>query len=72
MDRKRLLTGLVFAFFAAFLLAAFVYHEIKRASTPAPASMKQIVVASGPLPLGTRLTSRNCAPFPGPRPPRRS
>lgn len=67
MDRKRLLTGLVFAFFAAFLLAAFVYHEIKRASTPAPVVvMKQIVVASGPLPLGTRLTSKELRTIPWP------
>jgi pilus assembly protein CpaB len=67
MDRKRMTTGLLIAVFAALMLSLFVYHEFKIASTPAPVvEMKQIVVAAGPLPLGTLLTAKDLRIIPWP------
>jgi pilus assembly protein CpaB len=67
MDRKRLFTGLIIAVFAAFLLAMFVYHEFKVASAPRPVVvMNQIVVAAGPLPLGTYLSPKSLKVIPWP------
>jgi pilus assembly protein CpaB len=67
MDRKRFFTGLAFAGIAAFFLATFVYHEFKLASIPAPVVvMNQIVVAAGPLPLGTLLTAKELKTIPWP------
>lgn len=67
MDRKRMISGLAIAVVAAFLLAGFVYHEFKLASIPAPVvQMRQIVVATGPLPLGTLLTAKELKTIPWP------
>jgi pilus assembly protein CpaB len=67
MDRTRMMIGLAVSVFAGFLLSIFVYHEFKLVSAPAPVVvMRQIVVASGPLPLGTRLTANNLRVIPWP------
>ena len=67
MDRKRLVTGLMIALVAGLLLSMWVYHEFRIASTPAPVVvMKQIVVAAGPLPLGTILTPQLLRTIPWP------
>jgi pilus assembly protein CpaB len=67
MDRKRLVTGLVFAVFAALMLTIFIVHEFRLASAPRPVVvMKEIVVAAGPLPLGTRLTEKDLRVIPWP------
>jgi pilus assembly protein CpaB len=56
MNRNRLVIGLLFAMVLAFFLSAFVYREFKQvAARPRTVQMQQIVVAAGPLPLGTRL-----------------
>ena len=67
MDRKRLWTGLGIAVLCGLFLAMFVNYEIRKASIPAPVIvMKQIVVAAGPLPLGTVLTSKDLRVIPWP------
>jgi pilus assembly protein CpaB len=67
MDRNRMMIGLAVAVVAGLLLSVFIYHEFQIASTPAPVVvMKQIVVASGPLPLGTRLSSKDLRTIPWP------
>jgi pilus assembly protein CpaB len=67
MNRNRLMAGLGIAIFAGILLSMFVYHEFKIASAPIPTiQMKQIVVAAGPLPLGTRLTAKDLRTIPWP------
>jgi pilus assembly protein CpaB len=67
MDRNRMVIGLAVASFVGLLFAWFVYHEFKLASMPAPVvEMKQIVVAAGPLPLGTRLTTKDLRTIPWP------
>jgi pilus assembly protein CpaB len=67
MDRNRMMIGLAVSVFAGFLLSIFVYHEFKLVSSPAPVVvMQQIVVASGPLPLGTRLTANDLRVIPWP------
>src|ERR1700689_2002442 len=67
MDRKRMFTGLAIAVFAGLFLAVFVYHEFKLAMIPAPVvQMKEIVVATGPLPLGTVLTAKELKTIPWP------
>lgn len=67
MDRKRLLTGLGIAVIAGLMLAIFVNYEIRKASIPAPVVvMNQIVVAAGPLPLGTVLTAKDLRLIPWP------
>ncbi len=67
MDRNRMMVGLGIAIFAGLLLAIFVYHEIKLASIPPPVvEMRQIVVAAGPLPLGTVLTAKDLRVIPWP------
>jgi len=68
MDRNRMYVGLAIATLAGLLLAMYVHHEIKLASVPAPVViMKQIVVAKGPLPLGTRLTKKDLKVIPWPK-----
>jgi pilus assembly protein CpaB len=67
MNRNRLMVGLAIAVFAGLLLSMFVYHEFKIASSPAPTiQMQQIVVAAGPMPLGTRLTEKDLRVIPWP------
>jgi pilus assembly protein CpaB len=67
MDRNRMTLGLGFAFFVGLFFAWFVYHEFKLASAPAPVVVrKQMVVAAGPLPLGTRLTAKDLRIIPWP------
>jgi pilus assembly protein CpaB len=60
MNTNRLLIGLVIALVVAFLLSSFVYKQFQKASTNRPTVETQpLVVASVPLPLGTRLDSSN-------------
>jgi pilus assembly protein CpaB len=67
MDRSRMMIGLAISVFAGLLLSIFVYHEFKIASAPIPLPAKEeIVVAAGPLPLGTRLTSKDLRIVPWP------
>ena len=67
MDRKRMLTGLAIATFLGFILTVFVVHEFRVATAPEPVVvMKQMVVAAGPLPLGTRLTEKDLRVIPWP------
>lgn len=67
MDRNRMAVGLGIAVFVGLLLSMFVYHEFKLASAPTPVVvMKQMVVAAGPLPLGTRLTAKDLRIIPWP------
>ena len=67
MDRNRMMIGMAVSVFAGLLLSIFVYHEFKLASAPAPVVvMQQIVVASGPLPLGTRLGAKDLRVIPWP------
>jgi pilus assembly protein CpaB len=67
MNRNRLMIGLVFAVVLAFFLSAFVYREFKRvASAPPPVQMQHIVVAAGPLALGTRLDASKLRTIPWP------
>ncbi len=67
MDRNRMTIGLGIAVVVGLLFAIFVYHEFKLASAPAPLIvMKQMVVASGPLPLGTRLAAKDLRIIPWP------
>jgi pilus assembly protein CpaB len=67
MDRNRMMIGLAIAVVAGLLLSIFIYHEFRIASAPAPVVvMKQIVVAATPLPLGTRLTSKDLRVIPWP------
>src|ERR1700719_1229262 len=56
MNRNRLIIGLGVAIVLAFLVSSFVYQKFKQASAVVPAvAMKQIVVATAPMQLGTRL-----------------
>jgi pilus assembly protein CpaB len=67
MNRNRMLAGLAFAVICALFLATFVFHEFKQASAPRPVvQMRQIVVAAGPLPLGTRLEAKDLRIMPWP------
>src|SRR5215472_679471 len=60
MNTNRLLIGLVIALVVAFLLSSFVYKQFQKVSTSKNAVDTQpLVVASVPLPLGTRLDSTN-------------
>jgi pilus assembly protein CpaB len=67
MNRNRMMVGLAFAVFSAFVFSLFVYHEFKQATAPRAAiQMRQIVVAIGPLPLGTRLGPKDLRTIPWP------
>ena len=67
MNSNRLLIGLGIAFFAAFILAVFVYREFKAVSAPVVAVPTHvIVVANDALPLGTRLDGSNVKTIPWP------
>jgi pilus assembly protein CpaB len=57
MNRNRLLMGLALAIVIAFALSAYVYRTFKLATSMPAIATEQIVVASQPLPLGTRLDS---------------
>ena len=60
MNTNRLLVGLVIALVVAFLLSSFVYKQFQKLSTSKPTVETQpLVVASVPLPLGTRLDPTN-------------
>jgi pilus assembly protein CpaB len=66
MDRNRM-AAVGFAFVFALFVAALVYHEFKVVSTPPPVIiMKQMVVAAGPLPLGTVLSAKDLRTIPWP------
>jgi pilus assembly protein CpaB len=66
MDRNRM-AAVGFAFVFALIVAVAVYHEFKVVSTPPPVViMKQIVVAAGPLPLGTVLSAKDLRTIPWP------
>jgi pilus assembly protein CpaB len=67
MNRNRLLIGLVSAVILGLILSSFVYLEFKQASAPKPSiPVGQIVVAAGPLPLGTRLDAAKLKTIPWP------
>jgi pilus assembly protein CpaB len=67
MNRNRLLVGLAFAMVLAFLLSAFVYRQFKLVASRQPVvQMQHIVVAAGPLPLGTRLDGSKLRTIPWP------
>jgi pilus assembly protein CpaB len=59
MNVNRLLVGLGIAILVAFLMSSFVYRQFKMASSVKAASSQPLVVAAGPLPLGTRLDPSN-------------
>lgn len=59
MNTNRLLIGLVVALVVAFLLSSFVYKQFQKASVVKPSDTQPLVVASVPLPLGTRLDATN-------------
>ena len=68
MNRNRLLIGLAFAVVMAFILSTFVYRQFKAVASRQPiVQMQHIVVAAGPLPLGTRLdpSKLRTIPWPG-------
>ena len=67
MNRNRLFIGLVSAIVLGLILSSFVYREFKQASAPKPSvPIGQIVVAVGPLPLGTRLDAAKLKTIPWP------
>ncbi len=66
MNTNRLLVGLAVAVVVAFLLSAFVYQQFKKAANVPTVSMQTLVVASRPLPLGTRLDESNLTVIPWP------
>jgi pilus assembly protein CpaB len=67
MNRNRLLIGLALAIVLAFILSAFVYRQFKAVASRQPViQMQHIVVAAGPLPLGTRLDQAKLRTIPWP------
>ena len=66
MNKNRVIFGLVVAIAVAVLLSVFVYREFQQASAVRPAQSQQIVVAAGPLALGTRLDANNITMIPWP------
>lgn len=66
MDKKRLVVGLAIAVVIAFALSALVYKTLKQASASKTVAMNQIVVASTPLQLGTRVDASNLRLIPWP------
>ena len=67
MNQNRLIIGLTVAVVAGLFLSTFVYRTLKRASAMRPAAVTQhIVVAAGPLQLGTRLDANNVRLIPWP------
>src|SRR5215475_14118124 len=59
MNTNRLLIGLVIALVVAFLLSSFVYKKFQEAAVQKPTDTQSLVVASVPLPLGSRLDATN-------------
>jgi pilus assembly protein CpaB len=59
MDRNRMFTGLGIAVAIAFFFSLYMYRTIARLSNARPAATRQIVVASRPIQLGTRLDAAN-------------
>jgi pilus assembly protein CpaB len=71
MSRNRIILGLFVAILLAALLSTFVYKKFQEvASQTGPVSTRTIVVASQPLPLGTRLepSMLRTIPWPGDEP----
>ena len=68
MNRNRLIIGLAAAIAIAAIMSIFVYRQFKQASAsvPKPIVMQQIVVASTPLQLGTRVDANNLRLIPWP------
>ncbi len=66
MNINRVLIGLAVAVVVAFLLSAFVYQQFKKMANVPTVSMQTLVVASQPLPLGTRLDESNLHTIPWP------
>ena len=67
MNQNRLIIGLTVAVVAGLFLSIFVYRTLKQASLVRPAAITQhIVVAAGPLQLGTRLDGNNIRLIPWP------
>jgi pilus assembly protein CpaB len=67
MNKNRVIIGLFVAISVALLLSLYVYHAFRQATAVQPVRTQQIVVATIPLPLGTRLDSSNIRlmPWPG-------
>ena len=68
MNRNRLIIGLLAAVAIAAVLSVFVYRQFKQmaSAAPKPVVMQQIVVASAPLKLGTRVGADNLKLIPWP------
>jgi pilus assembly protein CpaB len=66
MNQNRMILGLAVALVVAFLLSTFVYKQFKQASSVKPVVTQHIVVASKPLPLGTRVDASNLRLIPWP------
>jgi pilus assembly protein CpaB len=68
MNRNRLIIGLAAAIAIAAVMSFFVYRQFKQATAavPKPLVMQQIVVASTPLQLGTRVNASNLKLIPWP------
>jgi pilus assembly protein CpaB len=68
MNRNRLIIGLAAAIAIAATMSFFVYQQFKKASAsmPKPIVMQQIVVATKPLQLGTRVDANNLRTIPWP------
>lgn len=59
MNKNRLIIGLILAVVVALFMSTYVYHAIKQAGSERPVQLQQIVVASAPIALGSRLDSTN-------------
>src|SRR5271154_1409735 len=59
MNNTRVIAGLLISIVVALLLSTYVYHAFQRASAVRPTQTQEIVVASGPLGIGTRIDDSN-------------
>ena len=59
MNKNRVLVGLFLAVVVAIMLSAYVYRAFQQATAVRPSNTQRVVVATTPLPLGTRLDSSN-------------
>jgi pilus assembly protein CpaB len=66
MNKNRLIAGLLIAITVALLLSVYVYRAFQRASAVRPVQTQQIVVAVGPLGVGSRLDDSNIKTIPWP------
>lgn len=59
MNRTRMIVGLAVAVVVALLFSTYVYRTVQHLTNVKPPETKQIVVASRPMQLGTRLDANN-------------